>query len=163
MVPLHDLGQDEYVVATVRKVLGIKVPSRFSERFSREPFGKTVPQEARRSVAFAQTLRTPLVGNALDFAETLVETLPRLRRGSACILITPSLDRAWVRPASTLREAAIATQAVIVAAPTQTDERDHARRNQLFGELAIAGVTATYLGAGASISDLFRDAAGAVA
>ena len=115
-------------------------------------FGKLMQYLAEVRVAGSRTL-----------AETLVETLPRLRRGSACVLITPSLDRAWVRPASTLREAAIATQAVIVAAPTQTDARDRARRDQLFGELAIAGVTATYLAAGASISDLFRDAVGAVA
>jgi uncharacterized protein (DUF58 family) len=115
-------------------------------------FGKLMQYLAEVRVAGSHTI-----------AETLVETLPRLRRGSACILITPSLDRAWVRPASTLREASIATQAVIIAAPTQTDERDRARRSQLFGELAIAGVSATYLAAGASISDLFRDAAGAVA
>ena len=110
-----------------------------------------------------QYLAEVRVGGARTLAETLVETLPRLRRGSACIVVTPSLDRAWVRPASTLREAAVATQAVIVAAPTQTDGRDRARRDQIFGELAIAGVTATYLAAGASISDLFRDTAGAVA
>jgi len=115
-------------------------------------FGKLMQYLAEVRVAGSHTI-----------AETLVETLPRLRRGSACILITPSLDRAWVRPASTLREVSIATQAVIIAAPTQTDERDRARRNQLFGELAIAGVSATYLAPGASISDLFRDAAGAVA
>jgi len=88
-----------------------------------------------------------------------VETLPRLRRGSACVLITPSLDRAWVRPASTLREGSIATQAVVIAPAAQTDERDRARRNQLFGELAIAGVVATYLPAGASVADLFGEAA----
>lgn len=110
-------------------------------------FGKLMQYLAEVRIAGSRTL-----------AETLVETLPRLRRGSACILITPSLDRAWVRPASTLREAAIATQAVIVAPATQWDERDRARREQLFGELAIAGVTATYLGAGASISDLFHEA-----
>ncbi|HET7699674.1 MAG TPA: DUF58 domain-containing protein [Candidatus Limnocylindria bacterium] len=115
-------------------------------------FGKLMQYLAEIRVSGSRTL-----------AETLVETLPRLRRGSACVLITPSLDRAWVRPASTLREASIATQAVIVAAPSQSDERDRARRLQLFGELAIAGVTATYLAPGASISDLFRDAAGAVA
>ncbi len=115
-------------------------------------FGKLMQYLAEVRVAGSRTI-----------AETLVETLPRLRRGSACVLVTPSLDRAWVRPASTLREASIATQAVIVAAPTQSDERDRARRLQLFGELAIAGVTATYLAPGASISDLFRDAAGAVA
>jgi len=115
-------------------------------------FGKLMQYLAEVRVAGSRTI-----------AETLVETLPRLRRGSACILVTPSLDRAWVRPASTLREAAIATQAVIVAAPTPGDARERARRDQMFGELAIAGVTATYLASGASISDLFRDTVGAVA
>ncbi len=115
-------------------------------------FGKLMQYLAEVRVAGSRTL-----------AETLVETLPRLRRGSACILVTPSLDRAWVRPASTLREAQIATQAVIVGAPTVGDGRDRARRDQLFGELAIAGVGSTYLTPGASISDLFHDAAGAVA
>jgi uncharacterized protein (DUF58 family) len=110
-----------------------------------------------------QYLAEVRVAGSRSIAETLVETLPRLRRGSACILITPSLDRAWVRPASTLREAAIATQAVIVAAPTAGDARERARRDQMFGELAIAGVTSTYLASGASISDLFRDTVGAVA
>jgi uncharacterized protein (DUF58 family) len=103
------------------------------------------------------------VSGSVTLAETLVETLPRLRRGSSCVLITPSLDRGWVRPASTLREANIATQAVIVAPPQLSDERDRARRLALFGELAVAGVVATYLPAAGSISDLFRDASGAVA
>jgi uncharacterized protein (DUF58 family) len=115
-------------------------------------FGKLMQYLAEVRVAGSRTL-----------AETLVETLPRLRRGAACILVTPSLDRAWVRPASTLREASVATQAVIVGAPTQSDVRDRAKRDQIFGELAIAGVASTYLAPGASISDLFRDTVGAVA
>jgi hypothetical protein len=107
-----------------------------------------------------QYLAEITAGGSRSMAETLVETLPRLRRGSACVLITPSLDRGWVRPASTLREAAIATQAVIVGPSIATDERDRARRHALLGELAIAGVTTAYLAPGSSISDLFREAAG---
>src|SRR5688572_9370222 len=107
-----------------------------------------------------QYLAEITAGGSRSMAETLVETLPRLRRGSACVLITPSLDRGWVRPASTLREAAIATQAVIVGPSVATDERDRARRHALLGEVAIAGVSAAYLAPGASISDLFREAAG---
>lgn len=110
-----------------------------------------------------QYLAEVRVGGSVTLAETMVETLPRVRRGSSCVLVTPSLDRAWVRPAATLREASIATQAVVVAPPTITDERDRARRNALFGELAIAGARSTYLAPGASIADLFRDTAGAVA
>src|SRR5262249_61425119 len=107
-----------------------------------------------------QYLAEVRIAGSRALTETLVETLPRLRRGSACILITPSLDRAWVRPASTLREAQVATQAVIVGAPTQTDARDRAKRDQIFGELAIAGVASTFLAPGASISDLMRDTVG---
>ena len=44
------------------------------------------------------------VGGSHSLAETLVETLPRLRRGASVVLITPSLDRGWVRPARALRE-----------------------------------------------------------
>src|SRR5207237_953305 len=50
-------------------------------------------------------------GGTRTLQETLVETLPRLRRGASCLLITPSLDRGWVRPASTPRETTTARQA----------------------------------------------------
>jgi uncharacterized protein (DUF58 family) len=95
--------------------------------------------------------------------ETLVETLPRLRRGASVLLITPSLDRAWVRPASTLRETAIATQAVIVSPPFDLDERDRARRRAILGELAVAGVPAAHLAAGAPIEELFHESTAAIA
>src|SRR5919204_577552 len=100
-------------------------------------FGKLMQYLAEVRVAGSRTI-----------AETLVETLPRLRRGSAGILVTPSLDRGWVRPASTLRETAIATQAVLVSPPFDLDERDRARRRAILGELAIAGVPAAHLAAG---------------
>jgi uncharacterized protein (DUF58 family) len=102
-------------------------------------------------------------GGTRTLQETLVETLPRLRRGASCLLITPSLDRAWVRPASTLRETAIATQAVIVSPPFDLDERDRARRRAILGELAVAGVPAAHLAAGAPIEELFHESTAAIA
>ena len=96
-------------------------------------------------------------GVTQPLAETLVETLPRLRRGSSCIIVSPSLDMAWVRPASTLREAAIAVQAVVVSAPGEGDPHDPARRNALLGELAIAGIRAAYLAPGERVEELFSD------
>lgn len=36
-------------------------------------------------------------------AESLITTLPRLRSGMTAVIITPSLDRAWVRPLGMLR------------------------------------------------------------
>ena len=103
------------------------------------------------------------VRSAHPLAETIVETLPRLRRGASVLLITPSLDPAWVRPASTLRESSISTQAVLVGPPHETDERDRARRHAILGELAVAGVRTAYLPAGAAVEHLFREALGATA
>ncbi|MBM4421142.1 MAG: DUF58 domain-containing protein [Chloroflexi bacterium] len=90
-----------------------------------------------------------------SLADTLVETLPKLRRGSSCVIITPSLDPAWVRPASTLREAAIATQAVVVSPTADADPHDRARRNEVLGELAVAGIGAANLASGGRVEELF--------
>ncbi|CAN5184479.1 DUF58 domain-containing protein [soil metagenome] len=103
------------------------------------------------------------VGGTGSLAETIIETLPRLRRGASALLITPSLDPQWVGPASTLRESSIATQAVIVAAPFEVDERDRARRHAILGELAVAGVRSAYLGPRDAIADLFRGSGSAAA
>jgi uncharacterized protein (DUF58 family) len=102
-------------------------------------------------------------GGSRTLAETLVETLPRLRRGASCLLITPSLDRAWVRPASTLRETSIVTQAVVVSPPVDVDERDRARRRALLGELAIAAIPTAHLAPGAPIEELFHETSAAIA
>ncbi|HEY8648239.1 MAG TPA: DUF58 domain-containing protein, partial [Candidatus Limnocylindria bacterium] len=91
-----------------------------------------------------QYLAEVSVGGSRTIAEVMVETLPRIRRGASVLLITPSLDRSWVRPASTLRESAISTQAVLIGSE-DTDERDRARRHALLGELAVAGVRTAHL------------------
>jgi hypothetical protein len=36
-------------------------------------------------------------------SEALVETVPRIRRGMTAVVITPSLDRDWIKPLSALR------------------------------------------------------------
>src|SRR5437764_13053113 len=104
-----------------------------------------------------QYLAEVSVGGSRTIAEVMVETLPRLRRGASVLIITPSLDRAWVRPASTLREASISTQAVLIGSK-DTDEHDRARRQALLGELAIAGVRTAHLQPGMSIEELFHEA-----
>jgi uncharacterized protein (DUF58 family) len=109
-----------------------------------------------------QYLAEVQVGGSRTIAEVMVETLPRLRRGASVLLITPSLDRAWVRPASTMRESAISTQAVVIGSE-DTDERDRARRHALLGELAVAGVRTAHLQPGMNIEDLFHEALNAIA
>ena len=109
-----------------------------------------------------QYLAEVSVGGSRTLAEVMVETLPRLRRGAAVLLVTPSLDRAWVRPASTLREASISTQAVLIGSE-DTDEHDRARRHALLGELAVAGVRTAHLRPGMPIEDIFHEALNAIA
>ncbi|MDE3112646.1 MAG: DUF58 domain-containing protein [Chloroflexota bacterium] len=97
----------------------------------------------------------------LPLAETLIETTPRIRRGSSCLIVTPSLDRQWVRPAATLREFAIATQAVVIGSPLVLDDRDRTRRNAVLGELAVAGIPAAHLGVDDRVDELFAQVAAA--
>ncbi|MBU6423685.1 MAG: DUF58 domain-containing protein, partial [Chloroflexi bacterium] len=108
-----------------------------------------------------QLLAEVQADGVLPVAETLIETTPRIRRGSSCLIVTPSLDRQWVRPAATLRESAISTQAVVVGSPLAVDERERARRHAVLGELAVAGIPAAYLGPGDRIEELFAEVAAA--
>ena len=109
-----------------------------------------------------QYLAEVSVGGSRTIAEVMVETLPRIRRGASVLVITPSLDRAWVRPAGTLRESAISTQAVLIGSE-DTDERDRARRHALLGELAVAGVRTAHLIPNMRVEDLFHEAMNAIA
>ena len=109
-----------------------------------------------------QYLAEVSVGGSRTIAEVMVETLPRIRRGASVLVITPSLDRAWVRPASTLRESAISTQAVLIGSE-DTDERDRARRHALLGELAVAGVRTAHLMPDMRVEDLFHETMNAIA
>jgi uncharacterized protein (DUF58 family) len=49
-----------------------------------------------------------------QLAETLVTGLSRLRRGMTAVVITPSLERNWVRPLASLRSRGVACVVVII-------------------------------------------------
>ena len=49
--------------------------------------------------------------------ETLIATVGRLRRGMTAVIITPSLDPAWVRPLAALRARGVSCVAVTLDAP----------------------------------------------
>src|SRR5256886_997385 len=67
-------------------------------------------------------------GGTRTLQETLVETLPRLRRGAACPLITPPPPRARGRPARTPRETASAAPGGHLPPPLRLDQRERPRR-----------------------------------
>jgi hypothetical protein len=56
----------------------------------------------------------------------------RLRRGMTAIVITPSLDRGWVRPIAALRSRGIASVVVTLdaAAADRLDREDRQRRHE---------------------------------
>jgi len=57
----------------------------------------------RQHLKIMQLLAAVEADGATPLAETLIATLPRLRRGMSAVVVTPSLERDWVRPLSTLR------------------------------------------------------------
>jgi uncharacterized protein (DUF58 family) len=51
-------------------------------------------------------------GNPLS--EALIATIPRIRRGMTAVVVTPSLERGWVKPLATLRSRGVACVVVSV-------------------------------------------------
>jgi uncharacterized protein (DUF58 family) len=69
---------------------------------------------------------TPLV-------EGLLASLPRLRRGMTAVVITPSFDRAWVRPLASLRGRGIAAVVVTVRSGSLEPGSDAALQARALG------------------------------
>ncbi|HEX8026341.1 MAG TPA: DUF58 domain-containing protein, partial [Candidatus Limnocylindrales bacterium] len=71
-----------------------------------------------------------------SLSEVLVATVPRIRRGMTAVVVTPSLDRSWVKPLSTLRARGVACVAVTFdrAAFVAYDKNTERRRRGLPAE-----------------------------
>jgi uncharacterized protein (DUF58 family) len=65
-----------------------------------------------------------------QLAETLVTGLSRLRRGMTAVVITPSLERNWVRPLASLRSRGVACVVVVIDAQSARVASEPARRSQ---------------------------------
>ena len=85
-----------------------------------------------------------------------METLPRLRRGASALVITPSLDKEWVRPILALRETGVRIQTCVVAAE-DIDDADRARLNAVVGELLVAGLPHAVSTGELPVSELFHE------
>jgi uncharacterized protein (DUF58 family) len=70
-------------------------------------------------------------------AESIVGSAGRLRRGMTAIIITPSQDRAWIRPIAALRTRGIASVIVTLdaAAADQVDREERRRRGEAVPDL----------------------------
>jgi uncharacterized protein (DUF58 family) len=67
---------------------------------------------SRQQLKIMQLLAAVDGDGTTPLSETLVAALPRIRRGMTAVVITPSLDREWVKPLSTLRSRGVACVAV---------------------------------------------------
>ena len=70
----------------------------------------------RQHLKMMQLLAAVEGDGATSLAETLVSGLSRLRRGMTAVIVTASLDRAWVRPLASLRSRGVACVVVVVDA-----------------------------------------------
>jgi uncharacterized protein (DUF58 family) len=68
----------------------------------------------RQHLKIMQLLAAVEADGTTALAETLISTLPRLRRGMTAVIVTPSQARDWVRPLSTLRPRGIGCVVVSV-------------------------------------------------
>lgn len=73
---------------------------------------------------------------AVPLAEMLLESASRLRRGAIALVITPSLDRSWVKPLAAIRSAGLPPTACIV------DPLAHAAASQAMAGQASPDPTA---------------------
>lgn len=80
-----------------------------------------VDRGARQHQKVMQLLAAVQPVGSSPLRDVLTDTLPRLRRGMTAVVITPSLDRSWIRPLTALRSRGVAT-VVIVLDPAAHDQ-----------------------------------------
>jgi uncharacterized protein (DUF58 family) len=73
---------------------------------------------SRQHMKVMQLLAAVEGDGTLPLAEALVQGLPRLRRGMTAVVITPSVDRSWVRPLASLRPRGVASVVIALDAPS---------------------------------------------
>ncbi|HET9614830.1 MAG TPA: DUF58 domain-containing protein [Candidatus Limnocylindrales bacterium] len=90
----------------------------------------------RQHLKIMQLLAAVEGDGTTPLAESLVAAAGRLRRGMTAIIITPSLDRGWIRPIAALRTRGIASVVVTLdaAAADRLDRDERRRRGETVAE-----------------------------
>ena len=91
----------------------------------------------RQHLKIMQLLAAVEGDGATPLAESLVAAAGRLRRGMTAIVITPSLDLAWIRPMAALRSRGIGSVAITLdaAAADRIERADRHRRGERFTQV----------------------------
>jgi uncharacterized protein (DUF58 family) len=84
----------------------------------------------RQHLKVMQLLAAVEGDGSTPIAEALVTSVPRIRRGMTCVVITASLDRGWVKPLAALRSRGVACVVVSMDMPAfeRRDDENAARR-----------------------------------
>ncbi|MFL5778427.1 MAG: DUF58 domain-containing protein [Chloroflexota bacterium] len=83
---------------------------------ARRPTVLPADRGGRQHLKIMQLLAAVEADGSSPLAETLVQTVGRLRRGMTAVVITPSLDTGWVRPLAAIRSRGVACVVVSVDA-----------------------------------------------
>src|ERR671920_156411 len=100
----------------------------------------------RQHLKVMQLLAAVEGDGSTPMAETLVSSVPRIRRGMTAVVITASLDRAWVKPLATLRSRGVACVVITMDIPAferRVREEDRRKAGFLAVDEAIPAPTAT--------------------
>ena len=81
----------------------------------------TIDRGARQQHKVMSLLAVAQPEGSTPLAELLVEGSSRIRRGTVALVVTPSLDRSWVRPLAALRGAGVGPIACIVDSLAHAD------------------------------------------
>ena len=84
----------------------------------------------RQHLKVMQLLAAVEGDGSTPIAEALVTSVPRIRRGMTCVVITSSLDRGWVKPLAALRSRGVACVVVTMDMPAfeRRDQEEAARK-----------------------------------
>lgn len=92
----------------------------------------------RQHLKVMQLLAAVEGDGATPFGEALVGSVARIRRGMTAIVITGSLDRAWVKPLTTLRSRGVTCVVITLDIPA-FERRDAELSGERAGQAARAG------------------------
>jgi uncharacterized protein (DUF58 family) len=100
----------------------------------------------RQHLKVMQLLAAVEGDGSTPLGEALVASVPRIRRGMTAVVVSPSLDRGWVKPLAALKSRGVACVVVTLDVPAfeRREQEEAARRaGSLASETALAPATDT--------------------
>ncbi len=88
----------------------------------------------RQQQKLLQLLAAVDADGGMPLRDLLIEGLARLRRGMTAVIVTPSLERDWIRPLATLRRRGIGAAVCVLDPVAHEDETRRTRATAVMGD-----------------------------